>query len=202
MPLNPATLQASGQIAIAQPAIGYIKGDSFQAEFSYANGSASLTNGLFRQGSGQYLISGNVKTGANPQFEGKVNVQQGNLQQVLAALQYFNLGDLARGLKPPVYGDSGDVQTVAVGEPEAPLIEQLRRLAEIETILQQQQAVKASEKLPPLSQLQGIFGAEIAVAGSLRTGVQAQFNVKAITGSGENMSPNSSALKAVFRTGF
>ncbi|MBD0339686.1 MAG: translocation/assembly module TamB domain-containing protein, partial [Microcoleus sp. Co-bin12] len=178
MPLNPATLQASGQIAIAQPAIGYIKGDSFQAEFSYANGSASLTNGLFRQGSGQYLISGNVKTGANPQFEGKVNVQQGNLQQILAALQYFNLGDLARGLKPPVYGDSGDVQTVAVGEPEAPLIEQLRRLAEIETILQQQQAVKASEKLPPLSQLQGTFGAEIAVAGSLRTGVQAQFNVK------------------------
>jgi translocation and assembly module TamB len=178
MPLNPATLQASGQIAIAQPAIGYIKGDSFQAEFSYANGSASLTNGLFRQGSGQYLISGNVKTGANPQFEGKVNVQQGNLQQILAALQYFNLGDLARGLKPPVYGDSGDVQTVAVGEPEAPLIVQLRRLAEIETILQQQQAVKASEKLPPLSQLQGTFGAEIAVAGSLRTGVQAQFNVK------------------------
>jgi len=178
MPLNPATLQATGQIAIAQPAIGYIKGDSFQAEFSYANGSASLTNGLFRQGSGQYLISGNVKTGANPQFEGKVNVQQGNLQQVLAALQYFNLGDLARGLKPPVYGDSGDVQTVAVGEPEAPLIVQLRRLAEIETILQQQQAVKASEKLPPLSELQGIFGAEIAVAGSLRTGVQAQFNVK------------------------
>ena len=178
VPLNPATLQASGQIAIAQPAIGYIKGDSFQAEFSYANGSASLTNGLFRQGSGQYLISGNIKTGANPQFEGKVNVQQGNLQQILAALQYFNIGGLARGLKPPVYGDSGDVQTVAVGEPEAPLIEQLRRLAEIETILEQQQAVKASEKLPPLSQLQGTFGAEIAVAGSLRTGVQAQFNVK------------------------
>ncbi|MEG4200194.1 translocation/assembly module TamB domain-containing protein [Microcoleus sp. Pol12A5] len=178
MPLNPATLQASGQIAIAQPAIGYIKGDSFQGEFSYANGSATLTNGLFRQGSGQYLISGNVQTGANPQFAGKVNVQQGNLQQVLTALQYFNLGDLARGLKPPVYGDSGDVQTVAVGEPDAPLIEQLRRLAEIETILQQQQAVKSSEKLPPLSELQGTFGAEIAVAGSLQTGVQAQFNVK------------------------
>ncbi|MEG4446924.1 translocation/assembly module TamB domain-containing protein [Microcoleus sp. AT9_B5] len=178
LPLNPATLQATGQIAIAQPAIGYIKGDSFQAEFSYANGSATLTNGIFRQGSGQYLISGNVQTGANPKFAGKVNVQQGNLQQVLAALQYFNLGDLARGLKPPVYGDSGDVQTVAVGEPDAPLIEQLRRLAEIEILLQQQQAVEASEKLPPLSQLQGTFGAEIAVAGSLQTGVQAQFNVK------------------------
>ena len=177
MPLNPATLQASGQIAIAQPAIGYIKGDSFQAEFSYANGSATLTNGIFRQGSGQYLISGNVKAGANPEFAGKVNIQQGDLQQVLAALQYFNLGDLARGLKPPVYGSAADVQTVAVGEPEAPLIIQLRRLAEIEAILQQQQAVKTSEKLPPLSQLQGTFGGEIAVAGSLRTGVQAQFNV-------------------------
>jgi translocation and assembly module TamB len=178
MPLNPATLQATGQIAIAQPAIGYIKGDSFQAEFSYANGSATLTNGIFRQGSGQYLISGNVKAGANPEFAGKVNIQQGNLQQVLAALQYFNLGDLARGLKPPVYGSAADVQTVAVGEPEAPLIVQLRRLAEIEAILQQQQAVKQSEKLPALSQLQGTFGGEIAVAGSLRTGVQAQFNVK------------------------
>ncbi len=178
LPLNPATLQATGQIAIAQPAIGYIKGDSFQAEFSYANGNATLTNGIFRQGSGQYLISGNVKAGANPEFAGKVNIQQGNLQQVLAALQYFNLGDLARGLKPPVYGSAADVQTVAVGEPEAALIVQLRRLAEIEAILQQQQAVKQSEKLPALSQLQGTFGGEIAVAGSLRTGVQAQFNVK------------------------
>ncbi len=178
MPLNPQTLQATGQIAIAQPAIGYIKGDSFQAEFSYANGSATLTNGIFRQGSGQYLISGNVKAGANPEFAGKVNIQQGDLQQVLAALQYFNLGDLARGLKPPVYGNAADVQTVAVGEPEAALIVQLRRLAEIEAILQQQQAVKQSEKLPALSQLQGTFGGEIAVAGSLRTGVQAQFNVK------------------------
>ncbi|MEG3926382.1 translocation/assembly module TamB domain-containing protein [Microcoleus sp. T3_D1] len=178
MPLNPATLQASGQIAIAQPAIGYIKGDSFQAEFSYANGSATLTDGIFRQGSGQYLISGNVQTGANPQFAGKVKVQEGNLQQVLTALQYFNLGDLARGLKPPVYGDSGDVQTVAVGESEAPLIEQLRRLAEIEILLQRQQAVEKSEKVPPLSQLQGTFDAEIAVAGSLETGVEAQFDVE------------------------
>ncbi|MEG4516342.1 MULTISPECIES: translocation/assembly module TamB domain-containing protein [unclassified Microcoleus] len=179
MPLNPATLQASGQIAIAQPAIGYIKGDSFQAEFSYANGVATLTDGIFRQGSGQYLISGKVETGENPKFAGKVKVQEGKLQQVLAALQYFNLGDLARGLKPPVYGDSGDVQTVAVGEPEAPLIEQLRRLAEIEILLQQrQQAVEKSEKLPPLSQLQGTFDAEIAVAGSLETGVEAQFDVE------------------------
>ncbi|MBE9188004.1 translocation/assembly module TamB domain-containing protein [Microcoleus sp. LEGE 07076] len=178
MPLNPQTLQANGQIAIAQPAIGYIKGDSFQAEFSYEGGSATLTNGIFRQGTGEYLISGNVTTGANPQFAGKVNIQQGNLQQVLVALQYFNLGDLARGLKPPVYASAADVQTVAVGEPEAPLIEQLRRLAEIEVLLQQRQEVMAqSQKLPPLSQLQGTFGGEIAVAGSLRTGVQAQFNV-------------------------
>ncbi|WP_293130330.1 translocation/assembly module TamB [Microcoleus sp. bin38.metabat.b11b12b14.051] len=178
MPLNPQTLPANGQITIAQPVIGYIKGDSFQAEFSYANGSASLTNGIFRQGTGQYLISGNVKAGANPEFAGKVNIQQGNLQQVLAALQYFNLGDFARGLKPPVYANAASVQTVGVGEPEAPLIEQLRRLAEIEAILQQQQAIKSAEKLPALSQLQGTFGGEIAVAGSLRTGVQAQFNVK------------------------
>ncbi|TAE05228.1 MAG: translocation/assembly module TamB [Oscillatoriales cyanobacterium] len=178
MPLNPATLQASGQIAIAQPAIGYIKGDSFQAEFSYANGSATLNNGIFRQDTGQYLISGNVKAGANPEFAGKVNIQQGNLQQVLAALQYFNLGDFARGLKPPVYGRAADVQTVAVGVPEAPLIEQLQRLAEIEELLKQQQAVTASAPLPPLNQLQGTFGGEIAVAGSLQTGIQAKFNVK------------------------
>jgi len=178
MPLNPATLQASGQIAIAKPAIGYIKGDSFQAEFSYNNGNATLNNGIFRQGTGQYLISGNLKAGANPEFAGKVNIQQGNLQQILAALQYFNLGDLARGLKPPVYGKAADVQTVAVGVPEAPLIEQLQRLVEIEEILKRQQAVKASETLPPLDQLQGTFGGEIAVAGSLQTGIKAQFNVK------------------------
>ncbi len=178
MPLNPATLQATGQIAIAQPAIGYIKGDSFQAEFSYANGNATLNNGIFRQGTGQYLISGNIKAGANPEFAGKVNIQQGNLQQVLAALQYFNLGDLARGLKPPVYGKAADVQTVAVGVAEAPLIEQLQRLVEIEELLKQQQAIQSSEKLPPLNQLQGTFGGEIAVAGSLQTGIKAQFNVK------------------------
>jgi hypothetical protein len=110
------------------------------------------------------LISGNLKAGANPEFAGKVNIQQGNLQQVLAALQYFNLGDLTRGLKSPVYGTAADVQTVAVGVPEAPLIEQLQRLAEIEEILKQQQAIKSSEPLPPLNQLQGTLrGIAVAV---------------------------------------
>ncbi|MDB9515105.1 translocation/assembly module TamB domain-containing protein [Kamptonema animale CS-326] len=177
MPLNVANLQASGQIAIAQPAIGYIRADNFQGQFNYANGVASLINGELRLRQSQYLISGTVKTGDNPEFAGKINAKQGNLQDILVALQYFNLNDIARGLKPPVYGTAADVQTVAVGMPDAPLIEQLRRFAEIQALLQQQREAQASSKIPPLSSLQGNFGGEISVAGSLRTGVQAQFNL-------------------------
>ncbi|MGE5658271.1 MAG: translocation/assembly module TamB domain-containing protein [Actinomycetota bacterium] len=178
LPLNFASLQAQGQIAVAQPAIGHIKGDSFQAQFNYANGVATLANAEFRQKQSQYQLAGTLKTGDNPQFQGKVSVQQGNLQDVLTALQIFNLSDLTRGLKPPVYGTAADVQTVAVGLPNAPLIDQLRRLEEIQAILDQQQQRQAASKLPPLAKLQGQFNGAVAVAGSLQTGVQAQFNIQ------------------------
>lgn len=177
-PLNLAGLQATGQLAIAQPAIGYIKGDQFEGEFSYANKVATLTRGEFRLGQSLYSLTGNVALSANPQFQGNLKVQQGNLQDILVALRYFNVNDFARGLKPPVYGTAQDVQTVAVGVPDAPLIEQLRRFAEIRALLAQQQEAQADSKLPPLSELQALFNGEVTVAGSLQTGLEASFNVK------------------------
>jgi len=177
LPLNLAAWQANGQIAISQPAIGYIKGDSFQGEFNYAKGSASLNNGQLRIRESQYLISGMVKTGDDPEFAGKIKAEKGNLQDVLLTLQYFNFNDFARGLKAPVYGTAADVQTVAVGMPNATLMDQLRRLAEIQVILQQQRQTQTASKIPPLAELQGSFGGEVSVLGSLKTGIKADFNL-------------------------
>ncbi|OCR02192.1 hypothetical protein BCD67_06110 [Oscillatoriales cyanobacterium USR001] len=177
LPLNLAALQAGGQISINQPAIGHIKGDNFQGEFKYANGVATLNNAQLQVRQSQYLISGMVKAGNNPEFSGKVKVEKGNLQDVLLTLQYFNLSDLARGLKAPIYGTAADLQTVAVGMPDARLIEQLRRLAEIQVILDNQRQAQTASKIPPLADLQGNFGGEISFLGSLQTGIQAKFNL-------------------------
>lgn len=170
----------AGEIAIAQPAIGSIVGDEFRGQFRYANGITTLTGGELLIGDSRYVVTGNVaQTAAGPEFKGQVEIAQGSLQTLFAGLKWFELQDLFRGLGAPTYGSATDVQTVAVGLPESPLQSQLRRFSEIETLLQQQIALRqSSSPLPDLADLKGDFTGAINVAGSPQTGLALEFDIQ------------------------
>ena len=171
----------AGNVAIAQPAIGRIKGDSFVGQFRYANGVGTLTEGEFTLSKSRFAVAGSFTYPSDgsrsPRFEGQVNITQGQVQDVLTALQFFELQDFGRGLQPPTYARAAELNTVSVGLPEASLLTQLRRFSEIEALLQQQQKRRDASPLPSLADLQGTFGGKISLSGSLQA-VEVNFELQ------------------------
>lgn len=175
--INPATFTLlGGNVAIAQPAIGRIKGQQFVGQLRYANGVGTLTGGEFVLGKSRYALAGSfTQSPSGPQFKGQVNIAQGQVQDILTALQIFDLQDFQRGLQPPIYAPANVLKTEAVGLPQAPLLWQLRRFSEIEALLKQQQQRRDALPVPPLADLQGTFNGQISLSGSLQSGVAVNF---------------------------
>lgn len=178
--VNLNTFAAEGNVEIAQPAIGTIKGDQFVAQFGYADGVGTVTGGEFTQGESRYALRGSfTQTPKGPQFQAQVNITQGQLQNVLTALQLSDFQDFQRGLQPPTYARAADVTTLPVGLPEASLLTQLRRFSEIQALLErQQQQRRNASTVPSLADLKGAFNGQIAVSGSLQNGVAANFDLE------------------------
>jgi len=177
--VNLNTYGISGDIAIADPIIGTLKGDSFTGTLQYSNGRIALTDGLFKQGESEYLLSADViPTPQGPQFQANLKVDEGKLQNVLTALQLFDIADLTRGFNAPTYGKAANVTDIQAGLPQATLQNQLRRLTEIETLLRQSQESQADSPLPPLTAAQGQFTGTVSVVGSLSSGISAEFDIQ------------------------
>jgi translocation and assembly module TamB len=184
--VNLATLATEGNVAIAQPTLGYInaargasqQADSLTAQFSYANGSAVVSRGELRFNSSRYLLAGSFIAGTDPQFRGKVTADQGRLEDLLAALQYFDIQDFSRGLQTPTYGRANTLNAASAGLSNTTLLTQLRRLSEILALQIQTQARAASNPIPDLSTLKGGFNADISFAGSARSGIATDFALR------------------------
>lgn len=176
--VNQQTLAANGNLAIANPQIGYIKGDRLAAQFRYGNGQATLTNSEFIKGNSRYAFAGTFgQTAKGPQLQGKLNVNQGNIQDVLAVAQVFELQDLQRGSAEPTYGTAADLTTNPQGLPNQPLLNQLQRFYEIDALLAEQEQQQISTPIPDLADLKGTFNGEVAVDTATTNGLSVQFNL-------------------------
>jgi len=163
--LNERSVVANN-VAIAQPGIGNFKADSLSGDFRYANGIGEITNAVLRQGESSYGVTGRITP---TDFQARVQVEQGKIQNVLTA---FNLLNLQAGRGRPNNGRAANVQTVPVGIPEAPLLTQLRRFSEIEALLQQQRTRRReTNRIPDITELTGNFSGSIGVSGSLTSGI-------------------------------
>jgi translocation and assembly module TamB len=176
--VNPQTLAANGNLAIANPQIGYIKGDGLAAQFRYGNGQATLTSSEFVKGNSRYAFAGTfAQTAKGPQLQGKLNVNQGNIQDVLTVAQVFELQDLQRGSAEPTYGKAADLTTNPQGLPNQPLLNQLQRFYEIDALLAEQEQQQISTPIPDLADLKGTFNGEVAVDTATTNGLSVQFNL-------------------------
>ena len=80
--------------------------------------------------------------------------------------------------KIPNYGQASTLQTLPVGQPQAPLLLQLQRLAEIKELRQQQQEIEtALTQIPSWSELAGAMKGQITFNGSAQTGINTNFNL-------------------------
>lgn len=187
------------QFTVVNPSLGYLRlsgtpeqvngvqrqaPSRLQGEFAYADGVTTLSNTQLTTGESLYLIAGRYNQQGDPQIRGQVTVEKGQIQDVLATLQFFELTDFTRGFAPPEwirrYGPEELEAILAAappGNPQANLLDQLRRVSEV-LHLQDSQARSAEEApLPPLGDLQGEFNGEILLNASLPDDLEINFEL-------------------------
>lgn len=177
--VNLNNYNVSGDLAIANPAIGGYRADQFGGRISFANGVATLTGAELRRGQSIFQLNGTATLqGDNPQVKAQLKVAQGNIQDVLELAQLFELSDLQRGVQQPAYGSQVNLTTVPVELTDATILDQLRRLSEVKALLEQEYARRQEAPIPELRELQGTFNGEVNVVGSPRAGFNANFNIQ------------------------
>ncbi|MEM1171314.1 MAG: translocation/assembly module TamB domain-containing protein [Cyanobacteria bacterium P01_H01_bin.35] len=182
-------IAANGNLEVAKPSIGYIDAESFTAKINYAEGKANLNDGTLLLGESRYVLQAmvDINSPTNPKFAATLNIEKGEAQDILTALQWFDLEDIGRGIATPNYASAADMQTSAAGFPEnTPVMMQLRRFAEIQVLLKQQQESEQPNTpipIPPLADLDITFSGEVMAKGSLQSGIDGKFDIK---GSGWN----------------
>lgn len=178
--VNLQTSAAQGNLAIASPQIGRISGDNLAAQFRYRDGKAMVISSELVKGQSRYTFAGNVgQTPQGPEVQGKININQGQIQDVLTAGRIFELQDFQQGVTESDYGTAKDLTTTSPGLPEQPLLTQLKRFNEINTLVKEQEKQRReSNPIPDLADLQGTFNGEIALDTATAKGLSVQFNLK------------------------
>ncbi|MEM7552747.1 MAG: translocation/assembly module TamB domain-containing protein [Cyanobacteria bacterium P01_A01_bin.84] len=178
---NQRTLTTAGNAVLTQPQIGRIKGDRLSAQFSYQDGSLNLADSKFLKGKSSYAFVGSISpTATVPQVKGEFKVGAGKVQDILTALQIFEIEDLQTGFEQADYGKAKDLDGVeSVGLPEKSLSMQWRRLSEITRLLEQQEEKRReASPFPQLASLQGSFDASVKVDTTVASGLSLQFNLE------------------------
>ncbi len=175
---NQQTLAATGNLAIANPQIGRLKGDRIAAQFRYGSGKGTLTSSEFVKGKSSYALVGTfAQSPKGPQLQGKLNVKQGEIQDVLTVAQIFDLQNLPGG-SAEIYGTAADLSTTSQGVPNQPLLTQIQRFSEIEALVAEQEEQRLnSTPIPDLADLKGTFNGEVAVNTATANGLSVDFNL-------------------------
>lgn len=185
---NLKTLAATGNnVLIENPTLASIRGDRLLGDFQYADGYFAIQDVEFKQRNSTYKLKGNLSQKPDDlELDGQVTIDGGQIQDILVALQVFELTDFARIFKDRAYGNASDLYQSSIsterqslfdlGFKNAPIIDQLQLLAAIQVHLAEIQKERQTALVPELKNLQGTFDGKIDLFGSLKTGVTSEFD--------------------------
>ncbi|MDS3862178.1 translocation/assembly module TamB domain-containing protein [Thermosynechococcaceae cyanobacterium BACA0444] len=163
-----------GQVNVARPGLANWRGDQLTANLNYSNGTARLQQGQLRKGNSLYTLQAQIsQLWQQPELRGQLSVTNGELADLVDLNNLLGLGHLT----PPTFATAVAVQPAPVGDIQAPLLVQIRRLTEIQT-LQAQAAATPPPPLPQLSELKGQFNAQLNLTASAAKGVNLGFAVE------------------------
>ncbi|MEM6450298.1 MAG: hypothetical protein AAF703_08295 [Cyanobacteria bacterium P01_D01_bin.105] len=179
--INLNTQSVNGNIVIDQLGLGYLGAGQLAGQIRYANNLATLTGGQLLLNDNLYTLEGLLELGGTaPVYSATLATEEGNIQNLLSALSIYRLEDIRRGLTPPDWVANPPSQNVLDSvlstRPAAPagsdnratfnLVQQLRRLAEIQAIQAEQAIAQEAAPLPPLQELEGPFKGVLNLEGA------------------------------------
>ena len=184
---NLYSLNTSGEnVVITSPLLGKIKGSKIVGNFQYGEGYLAVENVKFEQGTSKYQLQGNlIQKNDDIKIDGNLSVEQGQIQDVLVALEIFELTDFGKPFGDRKYAKSQDLYNSPSPNPDAlfalnfqntAIWQQLQKLAEIQAWLKQKEQERQNDlQLPELREFKGNFAGQVAVSGSLQQGLNADF---------------------------
>ncbi|MEO0845306.1 MAG: translocation/assembly module TamB domain-containing protein [Cyanobacteria bacterium J06648_1] len=185
---NLETLATSGRnVVVKNPTLASIRGDRLEGDFQYADGYFAIQDVEFKQRNSIYKLKGSLSQKPDDlELNGEVTVDDGQIQDILVALQIFELGDFGRIFSDRFYGAAADLYPpdiaperqalLNIGNKDAPIIEQLQLLAEIQARLATIQEERQTALIPAIKNLRGTFNGQIDLFGSLQTGITSEFD--------------------------
>ena len=187
--VNLDTLATSGEnVTVESPALASIRGDLLKGNFQYVDGYFALQDVEFVQRNSTYQVEGSIKQEPDDLIvDGEVAIDGGQIQDILVALQIFELTDLARVFSDRNYSNADNLYQSSqpqkpplfdVGLKDAPVFEQLQLLAAIQAWLESVEEQRQTAIIPPIKNLKGTFDGKIDVLGSLNTGLNSEFEFK------------------------
>ncbi len=177
--LNLNTLATEGNIAIANPAIGYIQAKQLEAEFAYdpVNNIAQVTSSSLNLGESRYNLNAalNLESG---EIDGKLSIPQAYIQDALTTLRWFTIEDAISLFRIPDYAEVNAVKPA----PEKETVDQsvARKLNQLRLINKQIQANAAAREagnVPTELDIRGKYQGEVILGGTIQT-PQADFKVE------------------------
>jgi translocation and assembly module TamB len=185
---NLKTLATTGtNVVIENPALASIRGDRLAGNFQYVDGYFSVQDAEFEQRDSIYKLTGNLSQKPDDlELDGQVTVDGGQIQDILVALQIFELTDFARIFSDRTYGKASDLYQPAtspqkqalfdLGLKDAPVFDQLQLLSAIQAWLASAQKERQTALVPDLKNLRGTFEGQINLFGSLNKGITSEFD--------------------------
>jgi translocation and assembly module TamB len=179
---------ADGENRYSTPLVGSLQGGRFVGDIDYRNGVATLSNGELQQGiiqnrefvvTSRFLVDGSFTAGADPKVNATLTIAEGSrIQDVFRTVQLYDVNDVMAlfEMDAPIADDVDPriLEPVPAGLPDASLSVQLRRLAEVEALLERQRQQRQDAAIPALSELTGLISGTASVSGSLRSGLEFQ----------------------------
>jgi len=158
-------LEVLGDIAVDQPRLGRAVLDRISASISYGNNQLTVSNGdlRFPDQTGTYGFQFTYNPLQPQPFQGELEIANGTIQDLTAALQWNEWSDIARGLElPPTSARALENLTSFVSSPD--LYTNLQYLAQLQARAEQQEIEQGVNALfPPLREFRGSLDGKISI---------------------------------------
>lgn len=160
------TVSAKGEVAIENPGVGTTKAEALAIAFSYGNNEASLSEGRLDIGDNRFNFEGNYNL-ASGDIGGNLTLEDGNIQDLLAAANLSTVQDLSRFTQPQNQGTASDIGTIALGNQVSSLSSSLALHQETVNQLQTRATTVRQSGLPDQLNLRGDLDLEANLAGNI-----------------------------------
>ena len=111
--LDLGTVTAKGEAEIAKPGVGTTEADELAIAFAYENNEATLSQGRLLIGENRFNFEGNYNV-TSREIGGNLTLLDGNIQDILAALNLPSVRDIARFAQTQDQGNAADLGAIAL----------------------------------------------------------------------------------------